>query len=712
MYVGLDFETFSSVDIRKHGAARYFESPDFTVLLAAVSSGNRPTGTMVFDFVTDPDARSKLLTELKHASVIVAHNASFERAVCRRLGFDLPQGKFVDSAVLARAAGAGSKLEAAAPQLLEVDKMAMGAELIRVFSVPTENNGGKPYSHEALLADDKLYRQWSEFIDYCLLDARLSYELYQRKSTAIPHKEMVFELLTQQQNDRGWFVDLPLVHEMQRRYKNNTRDLEARFRFHYDPNGELNLNSYQQLQRWCADRGVRAKSFDQQAVPKMYRQIQHKLMDPAFIADRNRGGLAVQQQQKYFEVLALLELKKEMGGSSLSKLQTILDMTSSDGRLRNQYMHVGAGQTFRTSGRGVQLQNLARLANEPGDMSQLYDDNVHWGNETLARNIRQVFRAEHDQGVLVVGDFSSVESRGLAFLAGEQWKLDAYKDGKDIYKLLAMSYASNAGTAYDDVSKAQRQGGKVGELACGYGAGPGAVQGFAEKMGIDMTDEESANIVVDWRAANPRIVDFWRMLDDMLRTVLTTSRPAEQPLAAGGYLRIQVTDTPVSLQKQHPGARSLMVSIVDQRSKLFLARVFHGCYFRGKDVCYYKPSELKGGELWRARMSNPPHAWYKLYGGKLAGILTQSFCRELFFHSMQQLEEGLKHDSNTQIIGQFHDELVVEWSPDTQTFGRPDGEYVPLQRLIDFMTTVMSMSSQWPAFPLEAEVKHAHRYIK
>ena len=352
------------------------------------------------------------------------------------------------------------------------------------------------------------------------------------------------------------------------------------------------------------------------------------------------------------------------------------------------------------------MQNLVRLPEILPNVEELHDQNTWWANELLAQNIRQCFMAEDPNGQLIVGDFKAVESRGLAYLSGEDWKLDAYRQGRDIYKMLATTYQSFKGTAYEDVTKQQRQAGKVGELACGYGAGPKAVQGFAEKMGIDMSETEAGAIVRDWRGANPKIVSFWGILDSMLRLVMS-EHTVEHDLPYGGCVRLRQIQTPDSLLKQHPGAQSIQLRVMDPNRRLFLTRVFHGCYWRGNDICYYKPSELKGGDLWRARMTNPPHAWYKLYGGKLAGILTQSFCRELFFGAMYAAE-GRFHDvDNVQLIGQFHDEMVVEWTP-------PDGRnnQWDLMTTIDALSEVMSNPGVWTSFPLEADVKYGHRYIK
>ena len=705
---GLDFETFSSVDLKVHGMAQYMESPDFTVLCAVMhyEDGTRAA----FDFVYDKNAAFAALERaIDQHGFIAAHNAPFEIAVLRKLGIAPHVERFIDTAVLARAVGAASKLEAAAPQLLDRDKIELGQDLIRVFSVPTKANGGKPYTKEEIEADPELKRQWREFLTYCGVDAELSFEIMRAFMGKVPVREWDYDGITQAMNEFGWCVDIPLVMEMNRRYKENLQILTDEFMQTYNPGGKLNLRSHPQLKKWCADRGVRAKSFDQQAVPKLIRQVEKKLLDTS---------LSTGQRDAYTEVLALLRLKQELGGSSLSKLQTILDMVGPGGRLRGQYLHVGAGQTYRTSGRGVQMQNLPRLGAVLGDTDELFlrepdgSDAVHWTNEELAQNLRQCFEAEHPDGQLIVGDFSSVESRGLAYQAGEEWKLDAYRQNRDIYKQLATTYKSFGGVAYEDVTKAQRQAGKVGELACGYGAGAGAVQGFAEKMGIDMDDAEAASIVSDWRAADPEITAYWKQLDTMLHRVMRGGHSESHRLPYGGEVILRVYATPDSLTKQHPGAQSIELVIKTSSGRTWLRRVFHGCYYRGNDVCYYKPSELKSGTLWRARMTTPPHAWYKLYGGKIAGILTQSFCRELFFQSLQYMHKALVGIENVRIVGQFHDEIVLEWWPVAGMNAPTVTSAWWLEDTIAELEWAMTDAGPWLGFPLAADIKHAHRYIK
>lgn len=715
--IGLDFETFSSVDIKRHGLDRYINSPDFCVLLA---STYQPTGRNRLDFMLgEPEIETKKLRELLHGQIIIAHNASFEERVLNWLGIDIVAEDIgiIDSAVVARAVGAAGKLEAAAPQLLPgQEKIEVGAKLIQKFCVPTKENGGKPYTKAALEADPDLMKDWLQFGEYCDVDAELSYKISVKYRHLMQPGEGDNVNITELMNRNGWYVDMDLVHEMHRRYQENLANLERNFKRQHPDAADLNLNSYVQLQRWCAEKGVKTKSFDKLHVDKLLLRVEAKLSDPMFMMVAAKDPKVQKQYDNYSAVYDLLVLKQELGGSSLSKLQTIIDQVGPDNRLRGQYLHIGAGQTYRTSGRGVQLQNLPRLPEEIGDVDSLFltDDTGerthHWSNTQLGQNLRQVFTAEHPDGALIVGDFSSIESRGLAYGAGERWKLNAYAKKKDIYKMLASTFSSFGGVTYENVTKKQRQAGKVGELACGYGAGPQAVADFAEKMGVLMPVDEASQIVQDWREANPNIVKFWHALDEALHDVVDTNTGRAVARVSFGVdgARVILTQipTPESLLRQHPGARSIMMRLHTASGDEYLTRIFHGCYMRGNDICYYKPSENRTGDLWRARMTQPPHAWYKLYGGKLAGILTQSFCREMFFYSLRWLmDNGLTEIPNVKLIGQFHDEIVLEWWPSNE-----DGA-LTLKEAEWLLVRAMT-STNWRGFPLDAEIKHAFRYTK
>lgn len=691
-YIGLDFETYGAVDLPTHGLDRYVSDKSFTPLLACVAY---PSGvSRVFDFTEDFEHTVEQLRNVFALKMVCAHNAGFEQRVLAAIGIDLPSDRFVDSAVVARAAGAGSRLEAAAPQLLGIDKMESGVNLIKLFSLPgwLQEENGTPWFDSKIKELNP--HAWQEFTDYCVLDAQLSLRLVQTFGDYLTAEEHEFMAVTMDMNRTGWCVDVPVVEEMQRRYLENQEQALFEFRFHHDAD-ELNLNSLPQMKAWCQELGVKATSFDEKNVAKLLDRVSSKLEDP---------NLADTKRAQYTAVKNLLVTKQILGGSSLKKLQVILDTATMqpDGtyRLRDQYLHAGAGQSLRTSGRSVQMQNLKRLS-EPANMSELNDPGSDWDNTKLAENLRQVFTASHPQGRLVVGDFSSVESRGLAYLAGEEWKLDSYRQGKDLYKVLASKIYS---VPYDQVTKVQRQTGKVGELSCGYQAGPTAVVSFAEGMGVPMTESEATVLVRDWRDANPAIVELWDKLDDGLRLALLQAR-ASVRLAHGMYALIEQRPTPRSLLDQHPGAQTLMLTLLTEQGQVFLRRTFNGCYQRSRNVCYYKPSDRKTGDLWASHYTDPKTKqvrFYDLYGGKLAGILTQSFCREIFFRSLVQVCDWAENYDNVRVVGQFHDEIVLDWSPGA----------VDLDDTKQALAAFMSNPGPISRFPLDADVKDDYRYTK
>jgi DNA polymerase len=677
--IGLDFETYAEVDLTKHGLARYIACPHFQPLIAVVVWENDET--LLLDFVADYTESRLRLIEAIGNNIIVAHNAGFEQAVLAWMDIPLPSNRFIDSAVLARAAGAAGKLEAAAPQLLGDDKMASGYHLIKLFSI-----GEGPFDPAMVATHDK---EWLEFFDYCSIDAELSLRI--ALEYPVSTKEMANNAITMDMNQRGWHVDVDLVLEMQRRYLDNVDLAVAEFRLETGA-AELNLNSTPQMIEWCKERGIKATSFDEAHVERLLRSIQRKI----------DTGTA-KNMEHLLDVRQLLWTKQIMGGSSLKKLQTILDTVGSDDRLRDQYLHVGAGATYRTTGRGVQMQNLKRLNGQGDDMELLFDGANHWDNGKLASNLRQVFTATDPYGFLIVGDFSSVESRGLAWQANEKWKLDAYHQGKDLYKVQA---GVIFGKHEAHVNKAERQVGKVGELACGYGAGPGAVKDFAAKMGVEMSEVEAGKLVRDWRGANPKIVGYWNLLNDALHMALESGR-RQGVFMDNVVIEIIPRPAPQSLRTQtgNPHLKSFWIGMGVDGVEIF-NRIIHGTHIKHGNICYWKPSERKTGDLWTDFWVNPKTKQkqaFTIYGGKLSGLLTQSLCREIFFTTLRKTAEWVNQTPGLELVGQFHDEVVLEWAP------HPMGP--SLEGAMDMLNSSMSVT-ELPRFPLAAEIKHDYRYTK
>ena len=671
--IGLDFETYCELDLKKVGLDNYLHHPSFTPLLASVDDGNQ----VITYELQDPAQSRRFIRELKlqiaQNKYLVAHNSAFEEGVIR-VAYDIHVA-IVDSAVAARIAGAGGSLEAAAPQLLGVDKMPDGLRLIRKFSM-----GPTPPSEE-----DRATADWALFKDYCELDATLSRMLGETYENEVQYAE-----LTRRMNEVGWCVDTAAVEHMMRRVEENKKQALAKFQEKYDPAADLNLGSLKQLKAWCLKHKIRAHSFSSDNVDKLLVRIEKRAVTHGWDDDLRA-------------VHAMLLTKKTLGGTSVTKLPVIKELTSTrDGRLRNQYIHAGAGQSRRTSGVGAQMQNLHRLGEDLADMATLADPDVEWTNDEIAANLRQVFTASHPDGQLIVGDFSSVESRGLAYLAGEEWKLVEYRRGKDMYKVLA---AKKYNVPYEEVLKPQRSFGKVGELSCGYCAGPGAVAAFAEKMHVELTEKQAQEIVTDWRALNPKIVQLWADLDAMLWAGLTSEH---NYFEAGNGLTIKLWSRPAlkSITKQHPGAKDYFINVKYPTGLLFFRRIIRGVYRRGRMLCYHKPSERKTGDLWRDWRIDPATKqlkYYTIYGGKLAGILTQSMCREIFFETLERLSNIFKDISNVKIVGQFHDEIVLDWVPSENGWS--------LEKTKHSLERWMSYSSL-PAFPMAAEIKSDYRYTK
>lgn len=697
--MGLDFETYGGISLPDHGLERYAKHKTFMPLIGSVAWYNEFNDIRQarFDF-TDPSSLDYEVSALRRrleGRFIVAHNAGFEQMVLSTMGIDIPSEQFIDSAVVARAAGAGGKLEAAAPQLLDVDKLEDGRRLIMLFSVPSKEarEAGDLFFNRQVIEDNP--DDWDLFAKYCDLDAALGLRIAAEhgiENGLFAWQEIRYQGVTMDMNKLGWPVDVARVEEMQRRYLENQEVALAEFREELNTH-DLNLNSLKQLKEWCLARGIKASSFDEKNVEKLLARIEKKLATGAV----NRGT-----EQNYLEVCRLLETKQILGGSSLKKLQVILDTVGEDGRLHDQYLHIGAGQSWRTTGRSVQMQNLKRLS-ELADMDTLDDPDSEWDNDMLAENIRQVFTSSSPSGALIVGDFSSIESRGLAWLARAWWKCDAYRQGQDMYKVMA---ADQFGVTYNEVTKPQRTFGKVGELSCGYQAGAEAVRSFAASMGVELTEAEAATVVYDWRRINPEVVQLWAELDKALLGGFNTLGGYQVLVGNDWLVKVKHWRTPVTLLRQHPGAQSLVVELVDESGNTVLQRIFHGCYERGRGLCYYKPSQLKGGDLWSNHFTDPKTKqvkFHNIYGGKLAGILTQSFCRELFFRSLIRVHHWAQGHANVDLIGQFHDEIVLDWRPTATGIGLPAAKL----ELENFMS-----HSGVRGFPMAAEIKHDYRYTK
>lgn len=690
--VGLDFETWSQANIRS-GMYPYLEHESTDLLLAAVTMPHFKVWNLwvedIFDFVQDGDRAfdnfEYLIRKLDSGGfTFYAHNAEFELKILQRF-FDFEPTRIVDSAMIARCMGGSSSLDMAARQFLSGAKTSGSRSLIKLFSTCEE----KP----DVAYVEQHQKEWAEFKDYVAHDSHLSVQFaHFNPATGL---ERNFYDVTIQMNQKGWPVDRDLVRDMQTRFAQNKERALNEFHLLHPGTDELNMNSFKQLSDWCLQRGVKIQSFAEDNLRKVVPKLVKKIESTADLV----------KMQGYQHVLDLVQLKLELGGSSLSKLPKILESTSDDGRLRGQYMHFGAVQSGRTTGKGVQMQNLKRMP-VVSDVSTVLSPAHNWTNNALAGNLRQVFTSSHPDGQLIVGDFSSIESRALAWYAEEQWKLDAYAKGHDLYLINASKFN---GKPVEDQLPTDRSLGKVGELGCGYGVGALSLQAFAEKMGVNLTESAATQLVRDWRAINPGVVALWEKLENAFVAATSVGSRASDRLVriptTGFMIGFKMADTHGSLLRIHPQAQSIEMEVYGDRDDVILRRFFHGVYRRGRDWCYYKPSERVTGDPWVNNYINPKtkqREWFKIYGGKLTGILVQSTCRELFFNRLYALQHTLQR-KKVDVIGQFHDEIILDWTPDSE---------MNLDQTLQVVSNIMNSQSLMPGLPFSSEIKHAYRYTK
>ena len=702
----IDFETSSKTPIKVTGMGPYFESPDFQVLMLGVAVLMRNGDILHAAFGVEPDYhlfRSALQALIHFRTPTYAHNSEFEMATLARLEAASPEALkgasellILDTAVLARIYGAHSKLEWAGLQLTDQAKLTTsGKRFIDTFCLGQELT--PEYLREHL-------HIWSEGLEYVANDAVVSLVIA-RDYDDLSWDEWENFKITSLMNRNGWKVDTDLLDRMKVQSEHNSAMTLSAWHDTYKPlnaRGEpLNIKSWQQVKHYIEARGFDCPATDKITLAKIRKRAERRL------AGRTTPIDVLNSE----EVIALIDTKAELGGSSLSKLEAIRNRLCQDNRIRYQYVHAGAGQTFRTSGVGVQMQNLKRLGKGVIDLA----DVSRLSNTQLADNLRQLFTAESEYDSLTVCDLSGIEARVLAWVAGEQWKLDAIKEGLDLYKLLAMDLFY---VGYDQISPEQRSDGKVGELGGGYGMGGPALQSYAEKMGVDRTEEQCVQIIGTYRKKNQKIVNLWYMLNDaVIHALRDTQRIDVRTLSLGvpeGSCEVTFTARPETpqLDAVMAGTQQLRmdVKIFDDggvRVHEFF-RIWRGAYLSqgkfGTEVTYHRtPVSPSKHKLWVDHsIDSDTQEKYtnKLYGGRLTGILIQSIAREIFFFMLKEINMNMP---GLKMVGQFHDEVVIEVRAPSHSQAVMGAQI----RLEDLMST--SPSSE---LPISSSASSDYRYIK
>ena len=597
-FMSIDIESYSDIDINKAGVYRYVDTDAFKILLFAYSVDGGPV--QLIDLARGDSIPKEIVKALSDKSVTKwAYNANFERvALSRFLG--MPTGTYLDpegwkcSMVWAATLGLPMGLAKVGEVLsLDKQKMSEGRGLIYKFCKPDKKTGQR-------VMPDEFPEDWETFRRYNIRDVETEMGI-QKMISPFPCSEELWQeyWIDQRINDRGVEVDLTLAKNAVEMSGILSQDLKERMR---DLTGLENPNSTAQLDLWLREHGVDMESLGKK--------------DVAVVIDATDDPL----------IKEVLQLRLQSAKSSVKKYETMLRATCSDGRARGMFQFYGAMRTGRFAGRLLQLQNLpqnhidniglVRELARRGDLDALsvMFDSVP---DILSQLIRTAFIAREGSR-FIVADFSAIEARVIAWLAGEEWRMQAFAEGKDIYCASA-SAMFGVPVVKHGINGELRQKGKVAELACGYGGSVGALKAFgADKMGL--TEPEMQSIVDNWRASSPRIVQLWWDVD----------RAIKQTLEDGTTHR----------------THGLMVSL--QKGILFIRLP------SGRSLAYVKPRLIDGKITYEGVSSNKGWARLESYGPKFVENIVQGISRDLLLNAMKQV------GPDARICMHIHDELVIE----------------------------------------------------
>ena len=608
----LDVETYSSVDLTKSGAYKYCESKDFELLLLAWAFGDNDVQAV--DVKQGEQIPEEVLEALTDPCVTkIAHNANFERLVFRSIGIDVPIEQWRCSATKAAYCGLPLSLGAIskALQLGEKGKMSEGRALIRFFCIPckpTKKNGGRERN---LPEHDP--EKWETFKKYCARDVEAEHEIWARlERYAIPHSEEILYRLDQKINDRGVLIDLELARAAQA-IDNAQRDELLQRQKHITclPNP----NSASQLKGWLSA----AKRRDIKSLAKAALQ---KLID----------------EERDATVKEVLVLRQKASRTSTKKYVSMEACACSDSRARGLFKFYGASRTGRWAGRLIQLQNLkrnyidglstARQAVKTGDLGtfrMLYKDVT----DTLSQLIRTALIASPGK-TFAVADFSAIEARVIAWLAGEQWRLDVFQTHGKIYEASA---AKMFGVPIESIDKGSslRAKGKVAELALGFQGSVGALKEMGgEEMG--MCENDMRAVVESWRLANPKIVELWQACEYNAKHAMHN----QNKTVVSKCRRLGFRYDGLTLRVLLPSGRCLFYYEPKMKKNRF-----------GRPAIAYKGTDQitrKWGYL-------------ETYGGKLVENIVQGVARDLMAYALLRLDAA-----GFDIVMHVHDEAGCEVS--------------------------------------------------
>lgn len=609
--LSIDLETRSSADISKCGVYKYAEDPYFDILLFGVSVNSGPV--TVYDLACGDTIPEEIIQALPDPAVLkFAFNAAFER-ICLSLWLrkhyqQLISDRYLNpeswrcTMVWSAYNGLPLSLEKVGAVLgFEQQKMKEGKDLIRYFCCPcrpTKANGGRTWNRP-MHAPGK----WQLFKQYNARDVEVEMQI-QERLRKYPVPDFIWREYQQDQliNDRGIRIDQELVTEALRIDELSKTDLTSRMR---NITGLENPNSVIQLKGYLADNGLETETLGKKDVASMLKTAPEALSE-------------------------ILSLRLQVAKSSVKKYTAMQNACCADGRCHGMFQFYGANRTGRWAGRLIQLQNLPQ--NHMPDLEQARELVKQGDYETLnllyqsvpgvlSELIRTAF-IPRDGYKFIVADYSSIEARVLSFLAQEQWRINVFHVGRDIYcesasKMFGVPVQKNG------VNGHLRQKGKICELALGYGGSVGALKAMGgEDMGL--TEDEMQSLVNMWRDANPNIVRFWWAVDEAVKTAIKLRIPQHV-----GNIHFDV------------GHGMMFITLPSGRRLAYAKPVIAENRFGGESFAYM---EIDAQKHWSRTES---------YGAKVTENLIQAISRDILANAMQALRDY-------RLVGHVHDEVIIE----------------------------------------------------
>lgn len=668
--MAVDIETYSDVDIKTAGAYAYAESPAFEILLIAYKIDDGPVE--VLDLKTGGAKQGCILTGKQKQFVAectrvydillnpdyikTAYNANFERTcLAAYLEKPMPPEQWKCTAVHAATLGLPATLGAVGEALglpEDQQKDKIGKSLIQYFCKPckpTKANGGRTRN-----LPEHAPEKWAQFVEYNRQDVVTENVIREKLSIyPIPEEEQRLWELDQHMNDRGVRLDMHLVENIlgydgvyQERLMQEAREIT----------GLDNPNSLAQLKQWFKlNYGMEVKSITKDTIPKIVEELEGL----GFMFDT-------------LPALRMLDIRKELGKTSTKKYAAMKNAVCRDGYLRGILQFYGANRTGRWAGRIVQVHNLPQnKIPDIGYARQLVEEGDFETLELLFEGVPFVFSQLIRTAFIpspgcrfCVADFSAIEARVIAWLAGEEWRLEVFRTHGKIYEASASQMFH---VPLENIKKGSklRQQGKVAELALGYGGAFGAIKAM-DKAGT-IPDEEIPMLVANWRKASPNICKFWRNAEAAAKTAIKERRTVK--------LKNGITFSYIN--------------------KILFIRLLSG-----RKLAYFDArveETPKGESITYAGVEQKTKRWGRLdtWGGKLVENIVQATARDCLAATMVQVSR-----MGYQIVMSVHDEIIVDAS-------RTD------KHALDNIIRVMAQEIPWaPGLPLRGDGYETDFYKK